>query len=261
MNKKTKILTLMLFGLLILNLSAQDGNFNNDPEVKFQKDVPSFRLGLHFSPNISWLGLNTAGYDKDGVRLGFAYGISTEFFLAKNYLFSTGFNINNIGGNLKYEGVYDNAGVVSASAVKQNIKINYIDIPLTLKLRTNEIGYMTFYGNFGFVAGIKYNSKTDYEYVDLNSIKKTDVNNTSNISFFNMNLVVGGGAEYNLSGNTNIMFGVTYHNGFVNVMKDKTHQLNPLGKATIDSNGKAVYTDKEVNATLNYFSLDLGIYF
>ncbi|MGE0562107.1 MAG: porin family protein [Flavobacteriales bacterium] len=261
MKLNAKILTLMLFGLLIFNLSAQDDNFKNDPIVNHQDDSRSFRLGLHFSPNVSWLGLNTAGYEKDGARIGFAYGISTEFFLAKNYLFSTGFSINNIGGNLKYEGVYDNAGVVSASEIKQNIKINYIDIPLTLKLRTNEIGYMTYYGNFGFVAGIRYNSKTDYEYLDLNSIKKTDVDNTSNISLFNMNLIVGGGAEYNLSGNTNIMFGVTYHNGFVNVMKDKAHQLNPIGKATIDSNGKAVYTDKEVNATLNYFSLDLGIYF
>ena len=258
MKLKAKILTLTIVGILFSNLYSQG---NNDPVVNYEKDDRSFRLGLVFAPNISWFNLNTTGYSSDGARIGFAYGISTEFFLAKNYLFSTGFNINNIGGNLKYEGVFDNAGVVSASSIKQNIKINYIDIPLTLKLRTNEIGYMTYYGNFGFIAGIKYNSKTDYEYVDLNSIKKTDVDNSSNISLFNMNLVIGGGAEYNLSGNTNIMFGVSYHNGFVNVMKDKTHQLNALGKATIDIDGKAVYTDKEVNTTLNYFSLDLGIYF
>ena len=261
MNKKAKILTLMLFGLLNFNLSAQDDNFKNDPIVNNQDDSRSFRLGLHFSPNISWLGLSTTGYENDGARIGFAYGISTEFFLAKNYLFSTGFNINNIGGNLKYEGVYNNAGVSSSSSVKQNIKISYVDIPLTLKLRTNEIGYMTYYGNFGFIAGIKYNSITDYEYVDLNSIKQTDIDNSSNVSLFNVNLMVGGGAEYNLSGNTNFMFGVSYHNGFINVLDSKTHEINALGKATIGADGKAVYTYKVVNSTLNYFSLDLGIYF
>lgn len=261
MNKKTKILTLMLFGLLIFNLSAQEDNFKNDPVVNSQDDSRSFRIGLHFSPNISWFGLNTVGYNKDGARIGFAYGISTEFFIAKNYLFSTGFNINNIGGNIKYEGVYDNAGTDQASLVKQHIKINYVNIPLTLKLRTNEIGYMTYYGNFGFVLGFKYNSKTNYEYVDLNNTKKSNINNNSNISFLNMDLIVGGGGEYNLGGNTNIMFGVSYHNGFVHVMKDKTSELNALGKATIDSDGKAVYTSKEVSATLNYISLDLGIYF
>lgn len=258
MKLNAKILTLTLFGFLFSNLYSQE---NKDPEVKFQKDTPSFRLGLHFSPNLSWFGLNTTGYEKDGSRMGFAYGISTEFFLAKNYLFSTGFSINNVGGKMKYEGVYENLGVSVASSVKQSIKVNFIDIPLMLKMRTNEIGYMTYYGKFGFIAGIKYNSKSNYEYVDQNSIKQTDVNNSSNISFFNMNLVVGGGAEYNLSGNTNIMFGISYHNGFIDISKSKTHEINALGKAAIGADGKPVYTDKGVSATLNYFSLDLGIYF
>lgn len=258
MKLNAKILTLILFGLLFANLYSQE---NNDPEVRFEKETPSFRLGLHFSPNLSWFGLNTTGYEKDGLRMGFAYGISTEFFLAKNYLFSTGFSINNVGGKLKYEGVYENLGVSASSSVKQSIKINFIDIPLILKMRTNEIGYMTYYGRFGFISGIRYSSKSDYEYVDQNSIKQTDVNNTSNISFFNMNLVVGGGAEYNLSGNTNIMFGISYHNGFIDLSKSKTNEINALGKAAIGTDGKPVYTDKGVSATLNYFSLDLGIYF
>ena len=128
-------------------------------------------------------------------------------------------------------------------------------------MRTNEIGYMTYYGKFGFISGIRYSSKSDYEYVDQNSIKQTDVNTSSDISFFNMNLVVGGGAEYNLSGNTNIMFGISYHNGFIDISKSKTNEINALGKATIGTDGKPVYTDKGVSATLNYFSLDLGIYF
>lgn len=258
MNFKAKLLTLTLFGTLFFNLSAQD---NNDPEVKFNKDVPSFRFGLHFSPNIAWLGLNTTGYDNNGTRFGFAYGLSTEFFLAKNYLISTGFNINNVGGKMIYEGVFDNSGVLVPSEIKQEINTKYIDIPLMLKLRTNEIGYMTYYGTFGFLAGIKYNSKADYEYVDQSGIKKTNVDNGSDITLFNMNLVIGAGAEYNLSGNTNIMFGVSYHNGFIDILKGKTNALSPLGKALIGSDGKAVYTDKEIESTLNYFSIDLGIYF
>lgn len=261
MNTNAKILTLMLLGLLISNLSAQDDNFKNDPVVNTQKDDRSFRLGLVFAPNISWLKTNTTGYSSDGVRIGFTYGISTEFFLAKNYLLSTGFSINNIGGKLRYESIYDNAGVVTASEIKQSIKINYVDIPIALKLRTNEIGYLTYYGIFGFNMGIKYSSKTDIEYLDINNIKQTDVNNNSSISLININLVVGGGLEYNISGNTNLAVGITFHNGFTNVLRGKTHELNTIGKALIDSDGKAVYTDKKVNATLNYFSLDFAIYF
>jgi hypothetical protein len=258
MKLNAKILTLTLFGLLFSNLYSQE---NNDPVVNYEKDDRSFRLGLVFAPNVSWLNLNTTGYSSDGARIGFTYGISTEFFLAKNYLLSTGFSINNIGGKLRYESIYDNAGVIASSEIKQIININYIDIPITLKLRTNEIGYLTYYGNFGFNMGIKYSSKTDIEYLDFNSIKKTDVNNNSSISLININLVVGGGLEYNISGNTNLAVGITFHNGFTNVLRDKTHELNTIGKALIDNEGKAVYTDKKANATLNYFSLDLAIYF
>ncbi len=261
MNINAKILTLMLLGLLISNLSAQDDNFKNDPVVNTQKDVPSFRLGLHLSPNIAWLKLGTTGYSSNGARIGFAYGLSTEFYLAKNYLLSTGFSINNVGGKLQYEGVYENNGVLLPSEIKQTIKINYVDIPLSVKLKTNEIGYVTYYGNFGFNAGIKYNSKTDIEYLDFKSIKQTDVANTSNISLININLIIGGGMEYNISGNTNLAVGITFHNGFTNIIKSKTHTLGADGKAMIDSNGKAVYTDKNATSNLNFFSLDMAIYF
>ena len=261
MNTNAKILTLMLFGLLFLNLSAQDDNFKNDPVVNTQKDVPTFRLGLHFSPNIAWLNLNTTGYSSNGGRIGFAYGLSTEFYLAKNYLLSTGFSINNVGGKLQYESVYENNGVLAPSEVKQTININYVDIPLTLKLKTNEIGYITYFGNFGFNTGVKYNSKTDIEYVNFKSIKQTDVANTDNVSLININLIVGAGLEYNISGNTNLAVGVTFHNGFTDIIKSKTHVLDANGKAVIDSDGKAVYTDKQVSSNLNFFSLDFAIYF
>ncbi|MBI2280846.1 MAG: PorT family protein [Bacteroidetes bacterium] len=261
MNINAKILTLMLLGLLISNLYAQDDNFKNDPVVDTQKDVPTFRLGLHFSPNIAWLNLNTTGYSSNGSRIGFAYGLSTEFYIAKNYLISTGFSINNVGGRLQYESVYDNNGVLAPSEIKQTIKINYVDIPLSIKLKTNEIGYVTYYGNFGFNVGIKYNSKTDIEYLDFKNIKQTDVANTDNVSLININLIVGGGLEYNISGNTNLAVGITFHNGFTNIIKSKTHVLDTNGKAIIDSSGEAVYTDKEVSSNLNFFSLDLAIYF
>jgi len=243
-----------------LNLSAQDDSFSDDPVVDYDEER-SFRLGLHFSPTISWLSVNSGGYSSEGTKLGFAYGLSTEFYLAKNYLFSTGVTLNSVGGKIKYEGVYDVNGVISPSTVNQSIRINYIDIPLTLKLKTNQIGYISYYGNFGANLGLRYQSKSDYEYNDFANVSISDVNTSSNVKFMNINLVVGGGIEYNLSGNTNIMLGLTYNNGFVNVLDEKTHVLDASGKATIDSNGKAVKSDKNASANINYFTLNVGVYF
>ena len=77
----------------------------------------------------------------------------------------------------------------------------------------------------------------------------------------NINLVVGGGIEYNLSGNTNIMLGLTYNNGFINFLDSKTPVLNANGKATINNEGKPVYSDKSASANINFFTLNLGVYF
>jgi hypothetical protein len=258
--QKTKLLTLILFGLLFTNLSAQDDSFSNDPVVEFDEDR-KFRLGLHFSPSLSWFTVNSGGYSKDGSKIGFAYGLSTEFYLAKNYLFSTGVSLNSVGGKIKYQGVYDVSGVILPSEVKQSIKINYVDIPLTIKLKTNQIGYMSYYGNFGVNMGLRYQSKSDYEYTDFDNVKKSDVNTSSDMKFMNINLVVGGGFEYNLSGNTNFMVGLTYNNGFVNVLDSKTYVLDANGKATINNEGKAERSDKSASANLNFFTLNLGVYF
>ncbi|TXB65071.1 PorT family protein [Vicingus serpentipes] len=258
--QKTKLLTLILFGILFLNLSAQEDSFSNDPVVEFDEER-KFRLGLHFSPSISWLSTNSSGYTSDGSKLGFAYGLSTEFYLAKNYLFSTGITINSIGGKIKYESVYDVNGLLFPSEVKQSIKINYVDIPLTIKLKTNQIGYISYYGNFGVNLGLRYQSKSDFEYTDFDNITKSDVNTSSDIKFMNINLVVGGGIEYNLSGNTNIMLGLTYNNGFINVLDSKTPVLNANGKATINNEGNPVYSDKSASANINFFTLNLGVYF
>lgn len=257
--QNSKVLTLIIFVLLFLKLSAQEDSFNNDPVVNYDEER-NFRLGMHFTPNLSWLSTNTGGYSKDGTKLGFAYGLSTEFYLAKNYLFSTGVTLNSLGGSIMYEGVYNN-GINIPSTVVQSIKIKYVDIPLTLKLKTNQIGYISYYGNFGVNLGFRYQAKSDFEYKDIANTKESDVNTSSDVKFLNINLVVGGGIEYNLSGNTNIMLGLTYNNGFMNVLDTKTYVLNPIGKATIDNAGNPVKSDKNASANINYFALNLGIYF
>ena len=33
------------------------------------------------------------------------------------------------------------------------------------------------------------------------------------------------------------------------------------GKASVGANGKALYTDKNASANINYFALEVGIYF
>lgn len=233
MIQKTKVLTLIVFGLLFLNLSAQDDNFSEDKVAKLPDDDRKYRFGLQFSPDISWIKPDKTGYKNDGTKIGFSYGLSFEYFMTKNYLFSTGLTILNTGGAIKYTD--DKIPLIE---VTEDFKIKYVELPVLLKLRTNEIGYLTYYGQFGFIAGIRFNSKSDLEYNSTTpTVLVTPVANFTDINAMNLSLAIGGGVEYNISGNTTIMLGLTFSNGFVDQLK---------GDAT---------------ANLNYVALNIGIYF
>ncbi|MGB0887966.1 MAG: porin family protein [Vicingaceae bacterium] len=263
MIQKTKVLTLILFGLLFINLSAQEDSFENDPVVNSNTEERKLRFGLQLNPHISWLSPNTKGYDNEGSKFGMTYGLSAEYFLTKNYLFSSGIFISALGGKVSYEGIFeDNNGVNVPSAVEQSYNIKYIEIPLTLKLRTNEIGYMTYYGQFGLKSGVKFKSSSDYVYADINNSPKVEeVNTASDIFFINMYLTVGAGVEYSISGNTTIVLGLTYNNGFINQLDKKTNIIDNSGKAALDLNGQPLYTNKDASANMNYVALNVGVYF
>ena len=66
MMQKAKVITLLLFGLLFYNLSAQEDEFRNDQAAKLPDANRKVRFGLQFTPNISWLKANTSGYKNEG---------------------------------------------------------------------------------------------------------------------------------------------------------------------------------------------------
>lgn len=268
MLQKAKVLTLILFGLLFLNLSAQESEFANDPTAKLPDEDRKVRFGLQFSSNISWFKANTAGYKNKGTKIGFSYGLSFEYFFTKNYLFSTGLSILNTGGSIKYTGVQ----YFNSTEVDQKFKLKYIEIPLLLKLRTNEIGYLTYFGQFGLNTGFNFSAKTTYDYNETTSTGFTlvstngstldrDIETDAQINWINLYLAIGGGIEYNISGNTTLMLGVTFNNGFINQLDSKAHLLDENGHAIVDNNGNPVLSEKDASANLNYIALNIGIYF
>lgn len=246
--QRTKVITLTAFLLLFLNLSAQD---------------KKFRFGLHFDPNISWMKAATKSYSSAGTKVGFVYGISTEFFLGENYLLSTGLNVASLGGKLDYPGLYNkNDTLLVPTNIRESFSLQYVEIPLALKMRTNEIGALTYFGTFGFKVGAKFQATADFKYKDIDGGITVEKENVANdIFFINTWLVVGAGAEYNISGSTNVMMGLSFNNGFVNALTNKAHKLDTNGQASLDVDGNPVLEKDKAKATVSYFSLNIGIYF
>lgn len=212
-----------------------------------------FRFGLHFSPLIGWLKPDAVDYESDGSVLNINYGFSTEFMIAPNYTFATGLDILTNGGKLRYPHamkINDTDTMPMPGTLSRKYQTQYLQIPLTIRMRTNEMGYLTFYGQFGFTAGFNLSAKATDEFDYAGSSTGGKINNENvdihdDISFFRAGMLIGLGAEYSLGGTTALTAGITFNNGFTDILS---------GKNSLD-------TDKEENAISNVLELTLGVIF
>jgi hypothetical protein len=107
--------------------------------------------------------------------------------------------------------------IPAGSTVAYNL--SYLTIPVGLKLKTNEIGYFTYFAELGFAQEINIGSRANSSGSDLN---KTNVPKETNL--LNMSYFFGGGVEYNIGGSTSLVAGIFYNNGFVDVLSNNHHK-------------------------------------
>lgn len=194
----------LVLPLMICLITLGSDLFAQDRKVVF---------GLTASPLISWMKADNAAISKGKVRAGLEYGLLMDINFTQNYAIGTGTTIIMEGGNLGFGGA------------TTTFKLQYFQLPVVMKLRTNQIGYITYFGQFGILPAFRIRARVD---VDLpgsadieneNIIKDNNaINATSN--FFNLSLQVGGGIEWNFAGNTALVLGIIYNNGFVNQLDD-----------------------------------------
>jgi len=204
-----KSLLLLLSILIVRQLTAQG--------VKF---------GVNVDPSINWLSPVTNSIDRDGVQMGISGGLVIEKYFQKNYAVQTGISIGTQGGKLLFnnESVFHTEdGVDSlASGTTVDFNLNYVTIPLSLKLKTNQIGYFSYYARLGFTNQLKIKSTAESSDGSLDKEKIVD-----EIRFFDIGYHFGAGIEYAISESTAFDIGVSYHNGFINISRNPdSHKMN-----------------------------------
>lgn len=218
-----KKLTLVLLGLI-----ASQWAFSQS------ESGSNFRFGITAKPAFpTWFKMETNDQDKistadnDGIKIGFSYGLFSEFAFAENY--SVEININ----HLLYQGSYtlDHTDEHKAALRQAGEKIltsrdwnlQYIEVPISLRMKTNEIGFMTYFGKFGFAPSINVDSRVDNQYA--NSEKEGDI--PADASLFNTSVIIGGGAMYSLGGNTYLNGGITFHNSLIDIQDGDDYSVKP----------------------------------
>ncbi len=232
-------------------------------------------MGFKVSPNVSWMQPQDRHFLTDGPVIRFGFGFTADIFFAPNYAIGTGVNVMRNGGSLSY---LELERIGSADFIfrrNRDYSSQYVEVPFTFKLRTNEIGYITYWAQFGFGAGVNIGSRGDdsknYLYEQaleegtltwVTSNRETVFDENSDLSdgirLFRASMIFGAGIEYNLSGSTSVLVGLTFNNGITNSMSRqeviRTENDSPIFR------GNSPETVR-LNAIANTIELNLGILF
>ena len=210
-----KILTGLILSLLTLTAAAQFGPVSDY----------GFRLGLMANPTIGWVKPSSG--TSNGANLGFSYGLMADFNFTRNYSFSTGLSITTINGKSTEINPSPFAGDdgISSTPTPYDLKymLQYIEIPLTLKLKTEKIGLIKWYGQFGLSNGFLTSAKQDAA-VNGQSVAHNE-NVYKDINFYRAGLIIGGGLEYDVARSTSVTTGLTYNNGFTNIASNSNSSV------------------------------------
>jgi len=222
---KTKI---FLFTILILSGLTSSAQFKK------------YSFGLKAAPQIAWMKANTDDYQGNGAKIGFSWGFVSEFAFSENHCLATGFNILFNGGNLKFdESISGNTGTMSRA-----YSVKSLEIPLTLKMRTNEMNGLRYYGQIGLGTSFRFGAKVEDEFTVGTATTTYDKVNYDDISFLRESLIIGLGTEYTLDAGTTLSAGLALNNGFTDILS-----------------GKNQLTGKKEKAALNFVELNVAVLF
>ncbi|TCO07676.1 porin family protein [Natronoflexus pectinivorans] len=202
-----KLFSLFIILISITQLSAQHSG--------------DFRFSFVLTPQISWMKSDHQNVDDKGSRAGYNFGVLMDRFFGHNYAFATGLTINTTGGKLSYD--------TGEEVFSQRYNLKYLEVPLGLRLRSEDIRRTNIYGRFGLSPQINIQAQDG----NGNSI-------SSEVRFFDLGYHLGGGIEYSVGGRNALMIGLLFNNGFT------------------DITNKSGFNDKSI---LNRFVFEFGFIF
>lgn len=205
-------------------------------------------IGLKISPSVTSLRAESPAdhsFSSDGSKFSFGGGLVVDYFFGENYAFSTGLLLTGKGGNITYKDAPASTGGQMLS-VKQKIGTQYLELPLTVKLFTNEVApatrlYFQVGGSLNVPIGTRINGEKFFTDPATGSENKA----SNYVYFFDADALAAIGAEYQMGESTKLFAGISYHRGLVDVDRyfEKTRKF------------------KDVTIKNSSVALDLGIKF
>lgn len=193
--------------------------------LQVQAQERNFQLGIMGTSQVSYLNTNQPNAN-GGSALLFGFGGLAEYSFADRYAFSSGFEYLNRGGSLQLDDT------------TSTYRAGYIQVPLQIKMRTRQFGYLTYFAEMGFAIGFETGEEVSWDPSITNP-------SGSYISLFDATFRIGMGAEYDLGGQTKLLGRLQYHRALSNnLISDQDVRL-----------------DEQYLYRFDYVSLTVGILF
>ncbi|AWO01880.1 hypothetical protein DLD77_09320 [Chitinophaga alhagiae] len=227
---------MFLFVLTAMGISAQAQTLSERVSDRAGRKM---RFGFKLDPGASMMRPQEEGVARNSGRFYFSYGVMADFFLDDqgNYAIASGLQVSAMGSVLKYETGKGLSAFKNAPS-EYDLRLTYIEIPFTLRLKADTQNGLAVWGQFGGFAGFPIRARANV-ISGLTPFNKQDV--LRDINPLSAGMIIGGGVEYPLTETLVGVVGFNYQNGFIDVTRNSK------------------WDDGRVN--MNNFILRLGIYF
>ena len=218
-----------------------------------------FAFGLKLGPGFDWTGSTTGAAVNEGMRTGFGVGVVAEYYFADNYAIVTGVNVNMNRGHYSFQNAHlDSVAGLMPYSVDRYYKSTIYEIPLMLKMVTNELGNLPLrvYAQVGAGLGYAQKVKAKDSYLDVTETEYTATN--KEYSNLRTSLKIGAGAQYALDESTRVFAGLYFSHDFLN----NINSISPNYYGNYYENGEDI-GDREtkLNMLQNRIGIEVGVLF
>jgi hypothetical protein len=202
-----------------------------------------WEIGIKITPSIATnrvVAPSAFGFNALNSKTRFGGGVIADYFFGANYAFSTGLIYNGRGAGVSY----NRPGSTPVTRASDEFSIQYLEIPFTIKLYTNEIATDTkLYFQAGGSLDPRISGKVNQEKLD----PVTNNKNTRRFNIADISVLIGAGAEMQLGESTRVFGGLSYHRGLLDI--DNYYE------------NKGQFNNNNIEIKNSYVALDLGIKF